>query len=253
MSSELPGHLPLQWKERCRLAGTVSELTFVFLRVTFRDSPWAPVTSLLRVSNDNSSKSSISLLSLTDVPRYICGSGCWFGTLRDLTTTGSGVYLIFSRFWDCTRPVSVVVKRGRGRPREGVPSPDNLGVRTMLWHFISLRQEFSTMLYNYVVVKLKKKEFITEFLFFSIFPQRGQIIIYSSPLPYDYRIILSYSWSLDSRSLSVCFFKDTGEKPRDVPVWNINLLNCVFSITMNFFWVVIFVKLTSLFLNCLFF
>ncbi len=32
-----------------------------------------------------------------------------------------GRCLLFFRFWDCTRPVLVVAKRGRGRAREGVP------------------------------------------------------------------------------------------------------------------------------------
>ena len=31
-----------------------------------------------------------------------------------------GRFLLFPRFWDCTRPVSVVVKHGHGRVREGV-------------------------------------------------------------------------------------------------------------------------------------
>ena len=39
VASELPGRLPQQCKERYRLADTVVELTFVFLRVIFRGSP----------------------------------------------------------------------------------------------------------------------------------------------------------------------------------------------------------------------
>ncbi len=38
VASELPGRSKQQCKERYRLADTVVELTFVFLRVTFRDS-----------------------------------------------------------------------------------------------------------------------------------------------------------------------------------------------------------------------
>jgi hypothetical protein len=39
VASELPGSSKQQWKERYRLADTVVELTFVFVRVTFRGSP----------------------------------------------------------------------------------------------------------------------------------------------------------------------------------------------------------------------
>ena len=56
VTSELSGHLPLQCQERHRLTHTESELTFVFLPVTFRDSPfihYTPVSSLLCVYNDN--------------------------------------------------------------------------------------------------------------------------------------------------------------------------------------------------------
>ena len=55
VASELPGRSNHQCKERYRLADTVVELTFVFLRVTFRGSPfihYAPVSSLLCVYND---------------------------------------------------------------------------------------------------------------------------------------------------------------------------------------------------------
>ena len=98
------------------------------------------------------------------------------------------------------------------------------------------------------------RHFNTEFLFFQFFDNVIKLFCVN-PLPYVYRIILSYSWSLDSDSLSVCFLKDTGEQPVVVPVWKINDFswNCVFLITMSFFWVVKFVKLTSLFLNCLYF
>jgi hypothetical protein len=40
VASELPGRLPQQCKERYRLADTVAELTSVYLRVTFRGSPF---------------------------------------------------------------------------------------------------------------------------------------------------------------------------------------------------------------------
>ena len=56
---EIPERLPQQCQERYRLAHILAELTFVFLRVTFRGSPLAPcapATSLLCVSNDGSSK-----------------------------------------------------------------------------------------------------------------------------------------------------------------------------------------------------
>ena len=56
---EMPGRLPQQCQERYRLAHILAELTFVFLRVTFRGcplAPCAPATSLLCVSNDGSSK-----------------------------------------------------------------------------------------------------------------------------------------------------------------------------------------------------
>jgi hypothetical protein len=43
-----------------------------------------------------------------------------------------GRCLLFPRFWGCTRPVSVVVKRGRGGSREGVPPPGDLGVRVLV-------------------------------------------------------------------------------------------------------------------------
>ena len=56
VASEMPGRLPQQCQERYRLADILAELTFVFLRVTFRGSPCAPATSLLCVSNDSSSK-----------------------------------------------------------------------------------------------------------------------------------------------------------------------------------------------------
>ena len=41
--------------------------------------------------------------------------------------------LIFPRFWDCTRPVSVVTKHGRGQTREGVPPLVDLGVLVLVW------------------------------------------------------------------------------------------------------------------------
>jgi hypothetical protein len=51
--SDLSGRLSYQCKERYKVGDTVSQLTFVFLCVTFRDS-----TSLLCVSNDNRSEDS---------------------------------------------------------------------------------------------------------------------------------------------------------------------------------------------------
>jgi hypothetical protein len=39
VASEMPGRLPQQCQERYRLADILAELTFVFLRVTFRGSP----------------------------------------------------------------------------------------------------------------------------------------------------------------------------------------------------------------------
>ena len=41
--------------------------------------------------------------------------------------------LLFTRFWGCTRPVSVVTKRGRGPPKEEVPPHGGLGVRVLVW------------------------------------------------------------------------------------------------------------------------
>ena len=43
-----------------------------------------------------------------------------------------GRFLIFPRFWGCTRPVSVVVTLGSGRPREGVSPLDDWGVRVLV-------------------------------------------------------------------------------------------------------------------------
>ena len=56
VASEVPGRLPQQCQEHYRLPDILAELTFVFLCVTFCGSPCAPVTSLLCVSNDSSSK-----------------------------------------------------------------------------------------------------------------------------------------------------------------------------------------------------
>ena len=56
VASELPGSLSIQCQGRYRLAHTVSDLTFVFLSVTFRGSPfihYVPVSSLLCVYNDS--------------------------------------------------------------------------------------------------------------------------------------------------------------------------------------------------------
>ena len=73
---EMPGRLPQQCQERYRLAHNCEELTFVFLRVTFRGSPYkgqplnvvpsAPATSLERThpmptSSRSSSRSRCSL------------------------------------------------------------------------------------------------------------------------------------------------------------------------------------------------
>ena len=44
---ELPGRSAQQCKERYRLADTVVELTFVFLRVIFRGSPFLPSSHVL--------------------------------------------------------------------------------------------------------------------------------------------------------------------------------------------------------------
>jgi hypothetical protein len=57
----MPGRLPQQCQERYRLAHILAELTFVFLRVTFRGSPfihYAPASSLLCVYNDSRDSSS---------------------------------------------------------------------------------------------------------------------------------------------------------------------------------------------------
>jgi hypothetical protein len=58
--SELPGHSKYQWKDHYRLVLSLPhfsvELTFVFLCVTFRGSPfihYTPVSSLLCVYNDS--------------------------------------------------------------------------------------------------------------------------------------------------------------------------------------------------------
>ena len=50
---ELPGRSAQQCKERCRLADTVVELTFVFLRVTFRGSPFLPSSHVLTKDADS--------------------------------------------------------------------------------------------------------------------------------------------------------------------------------------------------------
>ena len=42
-------------------------------------------------------------------------------------------YLLFPRFWGCTRPVSVVVKHGHGRTRVGVSPLVDVGVRVLVW------------------------------------------------------------------------------------------------------------------------
>jgi hypothetical protein len=56
VASELPGRSELQGKERYRLADTVVELTFVFLRVTFRGSPFLRSSHVL--TNDAESADS---------------------------------------------------------------------------------------------------------------------------------------------------------------------------------------------------
>ncbi len=53
VASELPGRSKQQCKERYRLAGTVVELTFVFLRVTFRGSPFLRSSHVLTKDADS--------------------------------------------------------------------------------------------------------------------------------------------------------------------------------------------------------
>ena len=50
---DLPGRSAQQCKERYRLADTVVELTFVFLRVTFRGSPFLPSSHVLTKDADS--------------------------------------------------------------------------------------------------------------------------------------------------------------------------------------------------------
>jgi hypothetical protein len=50
---ELSGRSAQKCKERYRLPDTVVELTFVFLRVTFRDSPFLPSSHLLTKDADS--------------------------------------------------------------------------------------------------------------------------------------------------------------------------------------------------------
>ena len=85
VASQIPGRLSQQCQECYRIPDILAELTFVFLCVTFRDSPYIPVTSLLCVSNDSSSKDDAPAFvsppspdpspslpsSLTHVHRYI--------------------------------------------------------------------------------------------------------------------------------------------------------------------------------------
>ena len=53
VASELPGRSKQQCKERYRLADTVVELTFVFLRVTFRGSPFLRSSHVLTKDADS--------------------------------------------------------------------------------------------------------------------------------------------------------------------------------------------------------
>ncbi len=53
VASELPGRSKQQCKERYRLADTVAELTFVFLRVTFRGSPFLRSSHVLTKDADS--------------------------------------------------------------------------------------------------------------------------------------------------------------------------------------------------------
>ncbi len=53
VASELPGRLPQQCKERYMLADTEAELTFVFLRVTFRGSPFLRSSHVLTKDADS--------------------------------------------------------------------------------------------------------------------------------------------------------------------------------------------------------
>ena len=53
VASALPGRLPQQCKERYRLALSVVELTFVFLRVTFRGSPFLRSSHVLTKDADS--------------------------------------------------------------------------------------------------------------------------------------------------------------------------------------------------------
>jgi len=52
VASELPGRSKQQCQERYRLANTVVELTFVFLRVTFRRSPFLRSSHVLTKDAD---------------------------------------------------------------------------------------------------------------------------------------------------------------------------------------------------------
>ena len=53
VASELPGRSKQQCQERYRLANTVVELTFVFLRVTFRRSPFLRSSHVLTKDADS--------------------------------------------------------------------------------------------------------------------------------------------------------------------------------------------------------
>ena len=58
---ELPGRSAQQCKERYRLADTVVELTFVFLRVIFRGSPFLPSSHVLTKDADSADSARDSL------------------------------------------------------------------------------------------------------------------------------------------------------------------------------------------------
>ena len=108
VASELPGRSKQQCQERYRLANTVVELTFVFLRVTFRRSPFLRFSHVLTkdadpadsarpihystfdVSPPSPAPSLSPTSSLTHVHRYI---GSRNATRQTLTTSVKLTYL----------------------------------------------------------------------------------------------------------------------------------------------------------------
>ncbi len=71
VASELPGRSKQQCKERYRLADTVVELTLVFLRVTFRDSPFLRSSHVL-TKNADSADSARPIHYSTPVAKLTC-------------------------------------------------------------------------------------------------------------------------------------------------------------------------------------